>query len=782
MAAYGRRQPGAHPRQWAVRFEAPGNRLPATAAVRAAPPRYRLHLGWEPRWYTVVIADHVWSPDAYAALAESRIGNAPRSGTTTPRVSDADFLATLADLRVSVLQKENTRLSEALDQDRLDPQLHEQAALLLSAFSLREAAGSLTDERYALSRTTAHLAFARALRGGREPGLSGRFAEIAVLTLVGRQRDAIERLAGLRPTATSPPGLVAWARALTLRNAEDWRGNKGSAATRLEQIHEFRALRNRLSTEEASRYLGHLGATTDTIWRRVTFRGPGVSVADCSRFAHAAVPEEIEELKAVWTGLDESAPSDDDALVSTLNEMPAPGGVRFAAGTLSLRVLDKGLWAALLQRQLCDAIETGYFCYEDMWGMSEAAARYSQEARKRFSKLSLFPFVSLRLAHNEASYDEAFVSATRILEAAPERAGATLWVAMRSGRRKVPMPDPGLWFSPPFPRNTIYDRIGRFRELDSIYLPTLEQEATWRAMAPYDPYILWSYIWLQHHGSGPAEEMRRESALFVDYDVWMLARVVDAAFEQAKENPAAFKKAARQLCELDPDHWRDLGIQLVELGDAAGAAEAFRTMVEKGRDAVMVSSDLLWLVLYDLDHGRPDEARQLAERAAEAYSGTGLDTMGLYLEKTGRYEEALEYNRKIVERYEDRTSLVAFYLRNEKRFRGTAIEREGKPVVEEIFPHGLETVRLEDMVGRPSDGLVVGGNAYAVRKAGLLIGDVIVGLNGKRARNWEQYAVIHLLDPSSSIGRRMRLIFWRLDRYMEREVAERAEFNITTYR
>ena len=130
----------------------------------------------------------------------------------------------------------------AISQNPLDPDAHERAALLLGAFALRDAAGRSTDVRPALCRLTSHLAVAAALRGAREPGVAGRLAEAVLVTLVGRERDALARLDALEVFAPTRE-VRAWARALRLRNTGDWRiAIDARDLTLLERLEEFRAL------------------------------------------------------------------------------------------------------------------------------------------------------------------------------------------------------------------------------------------------------------------------------------------------------------------------------------------------------------------------------------------------------------------------------------------------------------------------------------------------------------------------------------------------------------
>ena len=68
---------------------------------------------------------------------------------------------------------------------------HEEAALLLGAFSLREASGKFFQIRGELCRITAHLAFARHLRADSNPSHAGRLAETILTLLYNNQADAL---------------------------------------------------------------------------------------------------------------------------------------------------------------------------------------------------------------------------------------------------------------------------------------------------------------------------------------------------------------------------------------------------------------------------------------------------------------------------------------------------------------------------------------------------------------------------------------------------------------
>ena len=172
---------------------------------------------------TLEISDHIWAAAAYVPTARAAIVN--RQAQCVP--ANDELIAALLDPTTQIIQRENVRVSAKLRADLRCPGAHEEAALLIGALALREAAGVFTDTRRLISRMTAHLAVADALRT--EP-VSTRvrvLADAVQLTLIGRQKDALERLRALGPIDDSLD-LLAWDRALRIR---DHRGLAPAAST-----------------------------------------------------------------------------------------------------------------------------------------------------------------------------------------------------------------------------------------------------------------------------------------------------------------------------------------------------------------------------------------------------------------------------------------------------------------------------------------------------------------------------------------------------------------------
>ena len=183
----------------------------------ARPFRVEARAGGAPVTIVVKPDPHLWAPAAYLPLAKALFAGTTRR--PQPAAAPPSSLEALTDLRAGVIEQENRRVSERLAKDPLDPAAHEDAALVLAAFALREAAGPFSDARPAISRLAAHLAVAAALRGPAAATPAGRMAEIALDTLVFRQAPALAALIALQ-AAHHSAAEAAWIRALSLRNRQ----------------------------------------------------------------------------------------------------------------------------------------------------------------------------------------------------------------------------------------------------------------------------------------------------------------------------------------------------------------------------------------------------------------------------------------------------------------------------------------------------------------------------------------------------------------------------------
>ena len=92
---------------------------------------------------TLEISDHIWAAAAYVPTARAAIVN--RQARRVP--ANDELIAALLDPTTRIIQRENVRVSAKLRADLRCPGAHEEAALLIGALALREAAGVFTDTR-----------------------------------------------------------------------------------------------------------------------------------------------------------------------------------------------------------------------------------------------------------------------------------------------------------------------------------------------------------------------------------------------------------------------------------------------------------------------------------------------------------------------------------------------------------------------------------------------------------------------------------------------------------
>jgi hypothetical protein len=174
------------------------------------------------------------------------------------RTVESPLIGALLEPSPETIHRENQCISARLKDDMRCADAHEEAALLVGSFALREAAGIFSDTRRLLSRMTAHLAVADALRSQAQPPKATvenrqvrMLADVVQLTLIGRQRTALNRLQALG-TIGDDLDLQAWDRALRIRNTSDWRLlTQPRRATLFEPLSWFRAVHARVGEAAA---------------------------------------------------------------------------------------------------------------------------------------------------------------------------------------------------------------------------------------------------------------------------------------------------------------------------------------------------------------------------------------------------------------------------------------------------------------------------------------------------------------------------------------------------
>jgi tetratricopeptide (TPR) repeat protein len=709
--------------------------------------------------------EYLFSPRSYGPLARQALGGsetASARGSSRPR-EDARLLSALLTPKAGVLVREDVALSSALEGEPRDPGAHERAALLLGAFALRDCAGSSTDTRPALTRLTAHLALARALRGAAEPGLAGRFAEAVLVTLVGREKDALARLDSLDSGAASPAE-KAWVRALRLRNTGDWRiARDEKGLTLLETLEEFRALVLGQDDAAALEWLARREPQSMPDWGRLALSSMSPSMGTFNRFADVSLAMDMGEAAEVLRLL-HAAPADEAGFFDALNEEPGGSIRRDKDGRARIAVIGKELWASRFQRNVVFDLETGH---RRRWSLGLPGERkaFAEQSRESFGRLAMFPIVMRAQADDAGSYGVAMAAVREMALRSPERLTAGHWQLIRRKEdfAAVPrdLPDPNAWFHPALPPGTLLDLGPRLELAELAAIPTAEFGAL-REQAPYNVALALRASHRQPIAKRSVADLVAVFGPLAEFHLYLMSKLADAAWY----DPPEFRRRQEALCELSPDYCLGLGYRLAELGFDDEAAVAYQKAFDRARDAVAVANNSRWLVDYYFDHGQRAKAEAVARQAAETYSGSGLFTMARLQERMGRVNEAEEYYRRILDRYGDAGPLAGFYYRQVHELKNTAYEAKLKNATALALPTGLERFDRSSLPPAPTDGVVFKGANDNTKRYGIQLGNVIVGLDGFRVRNYEAYALVKELSQSP----RMKFVIWRRNSYDDVEV------------
>lgn len=690
-------------------------------------------------------------------------GDAPRGPSA---------LQSLVTLNSEVLERENRRISAWLERDMANPEAHEQAAFLLGAFSLREAAGMFSDTRHELSRMAAHLALAGALRGSRPPSLEGEYARPLLSTLAGRQREAVEWLARLRSKKGLGSAEKVWINALNMRNTGDWRAlAKPDKASLLERLEHFRALRRTQGEDAALNSVGHAEVLSD--WGRVLLEGDallegaGFSVGVGNAFTVSAVALEIGDLSNAWGDVSQESP---ERLVSRLNERPGRCIGAGESGQAVPHVIDRGTWASSSQRHLLHSMQSTELHLLHLLGLRDEADAYRTTMDERLGGLTLYPLLGQYwfgpFKQPPARWDRRCEAAVRLLHERPESVTAFNWsiVGQRcpSARKDGTWLEPSFWFDPALPTGTAFD--SRRRLLTLLRLQTRRIEEV-RERAPYDSALI-RWIIAQKYGMKPTSKQVAEAwGPLADY----VSEARDQIMRSQEAEGAAPSGERQRLCESDPNTCLAYGGVLAQRGQDDAAAAAYERAFAGARDQVSVSSVGLWLANYYLDRGEVARALKVARAAADVYSNTGLLSMARMMERTDRHDEAEAWYLKLAERYPgDRSLLLSFYIR-----RGTGDGRfseKATKALAELFPKGLERVTLGDLKDPPAPPENVGISLSFVPwaldrlgRTGVREDDMIMAIDGYRVRNPDQLACVISLSEAPEAT----VIAWRGDRFLE---------------
>jgi hypothetical protein len=720
--------------------------------------------------------DHLFSPLAYETIAREALGAsaAPEVPSPSRDREDDRLLEALLDLGPNVLVREDEALSRRLGTEPRDAGAHERAALLLGAFAMRENAGRYSDARPALCRMTAQLAFARALRAGASPGLAGRLAEALLVTHLGRERDALDRLDALEATAGSRAER-AWVRALRLRNTRDWRiAKEAKTLTLLEKREEFRAMAKGLGDTEAFTWLEQAPAEPIPDWGLIALNA-GFSVETGNRFAPASPMWAMAEAGEVWAAMGRE-PLDPDDFLERLNERAGRLVERDAAGDVRPAVLGWGLWADRAQRHLLFGLVTASYHLGGQLGLPGQKQAYVERIRGQFSRLEMFAMFLRNVAVDVEQYRPAMAAVRELALRSPERLTGGCWVLIRDEEKYAPvpqdLPDEKTWFVPALVPGTLLDVGYRLDLLPELEALGPERLRALGVLAPYNIGLAYAAASRQPGDQRTVAHWAPIYGPLAEFNVLAMGKLADAAWY----DPVEYRRRQGALCELHPEKCFLLGYRLDEMGFPDEAAVAYQKGFDRARDRVAASHESDWLVEYYFDRGDVVKAEAVARDAAGTGSGSGLFVMAMLRERQGRLDEAEDYYRRLFERYDNSRMLTGFYYRQARVAGNAAYETKLRDTLALALPEGLEPFDRSALPPEPIDGVVVRKENDNTKRYGIKWGHVIVGLDGFRTRNLEAYYVVRSL----SHDRRMKLVVWRGTSYDDIEVELRdRRFRVT---
>ena len=735
-----------------------------TPASSIDAPEYELQIHLDPKQAALkcnlTINGPIWSPALYQSVATQLAQAVGLSAANSDSIEDTTLLARLTDGKPETIEREDQHLSAVLESNFSNPKLHEQAALLLGAFLLRDHSGYFYDIRTPLCRLTSHLAMAQFLRGTGSATINGNMAEAIMLTLSGDEALALQHLSAI---GTNNAAGLPWGRSLRALNTGDYRPlDNMDGLSPIECVAWFSAYANYVSSTLAWPKLSDEQKQTIDFVRAVNQAGYSVEMGH--QLMAVSVPLEMQEIGNVYALSHPEKPDTED-WVKALNELPERCFTH-SGGEVHVSIIGWGQWAEFLQRHLCHAFQQNFYFINSMWGVPDDAKQFAAKCEDNYGGLRLYPFVRRFNCTDVAAYHKAVDDGFKVTVATPQFVPADCWnylcYKVNFAPLYAPNPNPHVneWHLHNPPPGTVYDLNPR------LHHPSLVDRADAVArfeqlheLAPYDCRIIG---YLLNNRFKPAPTYEQATNLFqalLPYCTYAMRR----SAELARNQPEQYEKLMLRAAALDPVSYYILGDYEIDRQDEDLGAKYIDQACDADQDTVRASNHAVWRVKYYLKKGQIEKARQIADTAADVYSETGLEAKGIFLEQTTNYDEAFVWFAKVEERYADSNPLISFCeryktLTGDSRFESALKQRQQK-----VFPDGMDQATLTSFQGPPADGVLIRQQSELLTAATLKAGDVIVALNGIKTHTFAQYLYVRdsLTNPE------LDLIVWQGAGYHE---------------
>lgn len=710
---------------------------------------------------SVVSFEHpIWAPESYRALAlalTQRLKVSPHPASTAEKPALLEMLLTP---KAETLASADVQLSKDLAGQFTSAVKHEEAALLLASFSLRQAEGPFYEGRSELCRATAHLAFAETLQGGQAPSVTGSVAKAAHMVAYNAQAAALEQLNHIPDSEQTTP----WKRALRMRATNDYRiYGETDHPTLLETREWFRARAQSVDVDRA--------------WTSLRLTEEEKQLADWAHFARShetsirlghtllrtALASDLREFSAV-VAIERGRGLGQPEMVDLLNQEPVRCVSANGEGISNVQVLGLGRWAAFAQRNICSTIATDFHFMNSRWGVPEKALRYRDEMDKLFWGLRLYPFVrrqnSTAMDYYHKAQDEEMALVRRSPHLVPSEVWNDICYNVPFGPRYIPPPHGFIneWHKLNPPPGTAYDPFPRLDHPSLVRQPDfparLEQM---RQIAPYDPHILYHLAKYPEDQEATAEKIEQVYAPVLDYDEYPNRRIA----KLNTTNSAKFHYWIAKAAALDPSNLETLAHWYAERKQDDLAAATYAQWIANEIDELRVANSADWLVQYFERKGRIESAAALAERAANTGSSVGFLTKAHHLQRMGKIDEALGVYLENQERYNAPQPLITFVMKLPASQRTPRCEQQLNQSLKLIFPSGLQKLALSAKSAAPKTGVRFQSETDAMAKVGIRKGDIVATVRGYQVPNFTGYLILRDLDENAPY----EIWVWRQDHY-----------------
>ena len=525
----------------------------------------------------------IWLPEVYQGVVEDLANTVGLSAGTMDKPEDTALLSKLSDATAETIEDQNEELSRSLENGFTGPVLHEQAAVLLGAFTMREHSGSFHDTRLPISRITAHLAMAHFLSGGHAYGINGQIANAMLLTLIGDEAPALKQLDVVN---TNDVAAASFVRALQARNTGDYRPlDAMSGLSRIESIEWFCVMSDfvgapvvwpKLSDDQKQ--------TIDFV--RIAYQ-VNYSVEMGHQLQNLALPLEMQEISTVYQSSQHKELTKEN-LVKALNELPDRCFTK-SGNAVHVRVIGWGQWAAFLQRQLCHAIQQDFDMLQNMWGVPDDAKEFASKMDTAFGGLRLYPFVQRFDCTDEKSYHKSVDDGFKLTVTMPQLVPAQCWnylcypVNFAPPYNPNPNPHVNEWHNHNPPPGTVYDLNPRLHHPSLTGRPdAVAFFDKLHELAPYDCRIS-NFILEKKYNNHPtyiqAMDLYGKVLPYSVTAIWTVANTVT-------DQPARYEELMLQGTKLSPTFYYGLGDFYYNRSDEDKAAQYYDQACNADQDSV----------------------------------------------------------------------------------------------------------------------------------------------------------------------------------------------------